>query len=56
MKVRAFFRHLPDHLGCWQHRLRTRKQLLQLDMHELQDLGISKQQAVVEGSKPFWRH
>ena len=39
----------------WVNRSRQRKQLARLDERLLADIGISKAQADVEISKPFWR-
>ncbi|KAF1056177.1 MAG: hypothetical protein GAK44_00297 [Pseudomonas delhiensis] len=38
----------------WQ-RIRTRRQLLELDDAQLSDIGLSRADAVREGSRPFWR-
>lgn len=34
---------------------RTRQQLLKLDEASLHDIGITRRQAIEEGSKPFWK-
>ncbi|MBB4862829.1 uncharacterized protein YjiS (DUF1127 family) [Pseudomonas nitritireducens] len=42
----------------WQQfwrRVRTRKQLLELSDQQLQDIGISREQARLEAMRPFWR-
>ena len=36
-------------------RQRQRRELLELDTHVLSDIGVSRHQAIEEGSKPFWR-
>ena len=36
-------------------RQRQRRKLLELDAHMLSDIGVSRRQALEEGSKPFWR-
>ncbi len=53
---------LQQRLSRWQQRLhlwhinwRTRRQLLQLDRHQLQDVGVSVAQAMEEADKPFWK-
>ncbi len=49
---------IPAGLGCWGlmlHRRQTRKALLQLDDAQLRDVGLTREQARREGSKPFWR-
>ncbi|HYQ52346.1 DUF1127 domain-containing protein [Pseudomonas sp. NPDC012596] len=48
----------PADLGRWGlmlHRWRTRRALLQLDDNQLRDIGLSWEQARVEGQKPFWK-
>jgi uncharacterized protein YjiS (DUF1127 family) len=41
----------------WTARLRLRKALRDLadDRHLLDDLGLTREQALEEGAKPFWR-
>lgn len=39
----------------WDMRRRTRKALLKLDHHDLYDIGLTRQQALAEAAKPFWR-
>jgi uncharacterized protein YjiS (DUF1127 family) len=36
-------------------RQRQRRALLELDRHLLDDIGVSRRQALEEGRKPFWR-
>ena len=36
-------------------RQRQRHALLELDTHLLNDIGVSRRQALAEGRKPFWR-
>ena len=36
-------------------RQRQRRALLELDGHLLDDIGVSRRQALEEGRKPFWR-
>ncbi|MGE8068879.1 DUF1127 domain-containing protein [Pseudomonas sp. NPDC089569] len=38
----------------WQ-RLHTRKALLSLTADQLKDIGLTREQALEEGLKPFWR-
>lgn len=40
----------------WQINQRTRRQLAQLDSHQLKDIGISHGDALEEASKPFWKN
>ncbi|MDA7086659.1 DUF1127 domain-containing protein [Pseudomonas sp. SA3-5] len=39
----------------WQLNIRTRRQLAQLDPHQLADAGISPGERLAELEKPFWR-
>ncbi|WP_227367498.1 DUF1127 domain-containing protein [Halomonas sp. M20] len=39
----------------YQHRRYSRQQLLELELHQLKDIGLSRADAVREGSKPFWK-
>lgn len=41
-------------LRHWSERARQRHQLGMLDAHQLRDIGISREQALAEASKPFW--
>lgn len=48
----------PADLNRWElfwHRARTRRTLRKLDIHELNDVGLSRELAQQEGCKPFWR-
>lgn len=50
--------HAPAGFGRWGlmlHRWQTRRALLQLTDDALHDVGLSREQARVEGHKPFWR-
>jgi uncharacterized protein YjiS (DUF1127 family) len=46
---------LLANLLSWQQRSRTRRQLAQLNPHELADVGITEAERQVELDKPFWR-
>lgn len=39
----------------WHLRIRTRRQILQLDARTIRDLGLSPGQLRFEAEKPFWR-
>ena len=39
----------------WQARSRSRRDLMALDDRTLQDIGLSRGDAYMEYSKPFWR-
>ena len=41
-------------LSYWQGRAEQRHRLAELDAHALQDIGISRNQALAEARKPFW--
>ncbi|RON56405.1 DUF1127 domain-containing protein [Pseudomonas frederiksbergensis] len=54
----AQMRNAPSCLGRWGlfwHRLHTRKALLNLTAEQLRDVGLSREEALAEGLKPFWR-
>jgi uncharacterized protein YjiS (DUF1127 family) len=38
-----------------QERWRQRQVLLELDDHLLRDIGISREQAIEEAKRPFWK-
>jgi uncharacterized protein YjiS (DUF1127 family) len=39
----------------WRQRAEQRRQLLRLDDRMLRDIGVSREMAEKEASKPFWR-
>ena len=41
-------------LTQWQQNHRTRKALAELSDEQLKDIGLSREQAHAEASKPFW--
>lgn len=41
--------------GLMLHRWRTRRALLQLDDRQLRNIGLTWEQAMREGRKPFWK-
>ena len=41
--------------GVWAQRLTTRAHLRRLDVHLLDDIGLSVADAEREAGKPFWR-
>lgn len=46
------------HLSRWGlmlRRWRTRGELLQLTAEQLRDIGLTREQAVEEGLRPFWK-
>ncbi|MGB0203723.1 MAG: DUF1127 domain-containing protein [Neptuniibacter sp.] len=41
-------------LAQWQQNYRTRKALAELSDEQLKDIGLKREQAHAEASKPFW--
>lgn len=39
----------------WEHLRRTRNSLKNLDDHMLHDIGVTREQAVLEASRSFWQ-
>ncbi|UTW04384.1 DUF1127 domain-containing protein [Amphritea atlantica] len=39
----------------WLQRYRSRRMLQQLDREQLKDIGITREEALEEVRKPFWR-
>ena len=44
-----------DKLLSWQERAGERRRLLELNDHELADMGLDRSTAIGESDKPFWR-
>ena len=44
-----------DTILMWVERNASRRALMKLDTRQLQDIGVSRFDAVKEGQKPFWR-
>ena len=42
-------------LDYWMERSRTRRQLRALDDHALEDVGLTRKQAITESGKYFWQ-
>ena len=42
-------------LLLWQERAAQRRALLALEPHELEDIGVTRAEALSEAAKPFWR-
>ena len=55
MKYLEIFRRPINRVKHLAERQRTRRQLLYLNGEALQDVGITREVAQEEGSKPFWR-
>jgi uncharacterized protein YjiS (DUF1127 family) len=45
---------LLSRIAEWQRRAAGRRQLMKMTDYELHDIGVSRNQAVVEANKPFW--
>ena len=45
---------LLSRIAEWQQRAAGRRELMRLTDHELHDIGVTRNQAVAEASKPFW--
>nr|WP_232846225.1 DUF1127 domain-containing protein [Amphritea pacifica] len=39
----------------WLQRYRSRRLLLRLDREQLKDIGVTREEALEEAGKPFWR-
>lgn len=46
---------LFEMIGLWHTRARTRRQLLSLEDHRLDDLGLTRKECLAEARKPFWK-
>ena len=53
--IRATASTILDHLAMLSSRSRMRRRLQTLDSHMLDDIGLSRDDALAEGLKPFWR-
>lgn len=54
-RLRQIWTTVETQLGKWERRSRERAWLAQMSDRELQDLRLSRHEAEVEASKPFWR-
>lgn len=55
LAVLTSFRALPRLSRQWRQHVSERRHLLELDDHVLADFGLTRQAAVEEAAKPFWR-
>jgi uncharacterized protein YjiS (DUF1127 family) len=53
--VRGYLVAAFTQIQCWYNIHLQRRTLLTLDEVFLKDIGISRTDALAEGSKPFWR-
>ncbi len=49
------FAQLRETFHIWRKRQRERRQLAELTVRDLHDVGLSWSDAVYEAEKPFWR-
>ena len=49
------FIHLAVVVTKWDVKRRTRRELRKADEHILYDVGLTREEAVEESSKPFWK-
>ncbi|MEM7425337.1 MAG: DUF1127 domain-containing protein [Pseudomonadota bacterium] len=52
---KPFFAQMISTLNVWSERATQRRHLAGLTRRELDDVGISREAARLEASKPFWR-
>ena len=55
MIIIEIFRRILQRLRELQQRQRSRRELATLDRYALKDIGVSRADALLEASKPFWR-
>ncbi|MBN0987234.1 DUF1127 domain-containing protein [Amphritea sp. ZJ14W] len=56
--VKRDSKEILDYLAVWQRwlqRYRSRRLLLRLDREQLKDIGVTREEALEEAGKPFWR-
>jgi uncharacterized protein YjiS (DUF1127 family) len=47
--------HVPALLALWWRRARERRELLQMNDHDLHDIALTRTDAQQESAKPFWK-
>ncbi|MBL8443160.1 MAG: DUF1127 domain-containing protein [Zoogloeaceae bacterium] len=55
MTIIALLQRALATLRLLRQRQSTRRQLRELDRHALRDIGVTREQALHEACKPFWR-
>lgn len=55
LQIRELGRKFMALMDTWQSRARQRRDLREMEPRALQDVGISRADAVAEAAKPFWR-
>ncbi len=53
--IRGWVLRTVDILFEWSERARTRRHLMELDDRLLKDIGLTRADAMLEASKPFWK-
>lgn len=53
--TRDFLISAFERIGDWQERVGQRRRLMTLDERILHDLGLSRDDAIAEAAKPFWK-
>jgi len=54
-KVKINLSYIFQALQAYYTKYRTRQQLISLTDEQLNDIGLSKAQALIESRKPFWK-
>ena len=54
-KLRAYLTPICRLTQDWKERSSQRKKLGQLSTYQLKDIGISREHAIREANKPFWK-
>lgn len=52
---RVRWTHVKQRIVKWQHRSRSRAELMFLSEMSLQDIGMGRGEAAFEAAKPFWQ-
>ena len=53
--LKCRFVNLFTVVSTWHERAHQRRQLLDLDDRLLEDIGISREEALAKAARPFWR-
>ncbi len=55
VRSRSLLERVAEALRLWTTRAAERRQLAELDDRTLDDIGLTRTEAIREASKPFWR-
>ncbi len=55
VKLVMLLKRIIANLSLWRARSRQRRQLAEMSPHMLNDIGLSRYDAMQEYEKPFWR-